>query len=438
MGIAEIALWSASLGIFAVCLVAGLVNSALTRTVAGLQSSFFIGIAGLFVAVGSGLFSTFIPVSQAALQVLNLATGALTGCVGALGLRLFLRSHSNDPFVQRTLVAVAAVCAACGLLVFWPQYYQALEIVAVTVSACAFISFWLALRSALRGDRMAWPMAVACVAMVMATMGLYAMMLKAIDNNLPLQAVAAVAAAAYLAGCVVAVWRRNSEFVRMRRALSMHREKDLLTQLWTGAALIRRVEQTIGRARRNRQETAIVCVEIFNANQLRLEMGTNAIEQVIYSIAARVRQSAGSSKEVGRYADNSFVIIVENVKRPSLLRAIGLRLSAAVRAPYMLNPYSSSPREFRADVGIGVARLPASRDPRGSRFSLSVRSTRSSRSSSPSPADTSYNFDNLGIAQEAMHDASELAKKARAFTSRVAIVDAYSRKVVAVEQAELS
>lgn len=272
----------------------------------------------------------------------------------------------------------------------------------------------------------------ATAAMVFGVAGVYSVALRAIDSNLILQALAAISVVAYVVGCLAAVWRRNSEFLRMRRAMSMHREKDLLTQLWTGAALIKRVEQTIARARRNRQETAIFCIEIFNAPQLRQELGNNAVEQVIYSIAARIRQTVGASTEVGRYDDTSFVVIVESVRRPSMLRTVGLRLAVAVRKPYMLNPYSTSPREFKADMGVGIARLPATRDPRGGWTS------RSSRTSKPNSADTSFLSDSAGLSQESMHDAAKLAKKSRAFNSRVAIMDAYSRKAMAVEEAELA
>jgi GGDEF domain-containing protein len=435
MTTAEIALWSASLGIFAACLVAGLINSLLTRTATGLQSGVFVVAAGLFVGTASGLLATFVPqLPPPFLRVLTLCTGPVAACIATLGLMQFLRAHQHDNFVQRGLVVVGVVSAVSVLSVLWPNYVQALEAVAVAITACALVTFWLVLRSALLGDRFAWPMAAGCAAMVFAVMGVYGMALQVIDKNLALQVLATASASAYLVVSLAAVWWRNDEYLRMRRALSMHREKDLLTQLWTGAALVKRVDQTIARARRNRQETAIFCVEIFNAPQLRQELGNNAIEQVIYSLAARVRQSVGASTEVGRYADTSFVVIVESVKRPSILRTIGLRLATAVRKPYVLNPYSTSPREFRADIGVGIARLPASRDPRGSRFSRSVRSTRSSK---PSPADTSYHFDSLGMAQEAMHDAAELAKRARAFSARAAILDAYSRRPVALEDADL-
>jgi diguanylate cyclase (GGDEF)-like protein len=432
MTIAEIALWSASLGVFVVCLVAGLLNALVTRTLTGVQSGVFIFLAGSFVATCSGLVATFAPaLPQKLVQILTLATGPIAACAGTLGLMQFLRAHQHDQFVQRGLTAVAVVSGLALLGTLWPHYRQALEWTAVVVTLCALVSFWLVLRSALLGDRFAWPMAAATAAMVFGVLGLYAMALRMIDSNITLQAFAAICAVGYLVGCLVAVWRRNNEYLRMRRAMSMHREKDLLTQLWTGAALIKRVEQTIARARRNRQETAILCVEIFNAPQLRQELGNNALEQVIYSIAARVRQSVGASTEVGRYDDNSFVVIVESVKRPSVLRAIGLRLAVTVGKPYMLNPYSTSPREFRADIGVGIARIPATRDPRGG------WSSRSSRTHKSNPADTSFLSDSAGLSQESMHDASKLAKKSRAFTSRVAIMDAYSRKAMAVEDADL-
>jgi GGDEF domain-containing protein len=432
----EIALWSASLGIYAACLVAGLLNSLVTQTKTGLQLGFFIAVAGIFVGAGSGLLATFVPELPAQfLQLLILCSGPVAGCVATIGLMQFLSAHQHDNFVQRGLFAVAIASALPLAAVFWPNYTEALGGVAIVMSLCALVAFWLVLRSALLGDRFAWTMAGACAAMVFAVMGVYGVALHVIDKNVPLQTLTVIAVATYLVCCLMAVWWRNTEYLRMRRALSMHREKDLLTQLWTGAALVKRVDLTIARARRNRQETAIFCVEIFNAPQLRQELGNNAIEQVIYSIAARVRQSVGASTEVGRYDDTSFVVIVESVKRPSILRTIGLRLAVAVRKPYMLNPYSTSPREFRADIEVGIARLPASRDPRGSRFSLSGRSSRASKT--VSPEDTRFNVDSMSLAQEAMHDAAELAKKARTFNSRAAILDAYSRKAMALEDADL-
>jgi diguanylate cyclase (GGDEF)-like protein len=423
---AEIAIWSGCMGVYVACFAVAVINSVLTRSVAGAQAAAFILAAGTFIWIGSGLVQVFVPgLSAPTMGILTLLAGPVAGAVACAGLIAFLRAHQRDLVVQYGLKLVCGVSAACVLSFLWPNHSQALEIVAWIITGCAVTVFWLTLRAALLGDRFAWPMAVACVAMLVMVMVLYAMMLGVLANNLILQAVGSVASTSYLLGVAMAIWRRNTEYLRMRRALSMHREKDLLTQLWTGVALVKRLDHTIARARRNRKETAIFCVEIFNLAQLRQELGNNATEEVIYSIAARVRQSVGSSTEVGRYDDNSFVVILESVKQPSVLRTMGLRLATAVRRPYVLNPHTTSPRDFRADMGVGIARLPASRD------------AKAGRQSRMQQLDTRFSHDTMGVAQEAMHEASDLAKAARKFASRAAIVDAYSRKMVPLEAADL-
>lgn len=427
---AEVAVWSGCVGVFTACFVAALVNAAVTRSIAGLHAAVFTAVAGGFVLICSGLLLKLAPsLPVAIVRSMVLLAGPLAAAVATWGLIEFLRAHQRDAIVQYGLALVCAAAILSLLSIFWPDYTQALEVVALTVIACSAISFWLVLRASLLGDRFAWPMAGACLAMMVAVIVLYGVSLGIAENNLALQALGAAAATAYIVGCAVAVWLRNTEYLRMRRALSMHREKDLLTQLWTGAALVKRVDDTIARARRNRKETALICIEFFNAVQLRQELGHNAVEQVIYNIAARVRQSVGSSTQVGRYDDTSFVVIVDAVKQPSILRTIGMRLATAVCRPYMLNPLSTSPREFRAEMGVGIARLPATGNTKN--FKQGKHTTRGHSS------DTNFGTDSMGAAQEAMHEASALAKAACSFASRVGIVDAYSRKMVALEDAQL-
>jgi GGDEF domain-containing protein len=423
MTLAEVALWSACLGIFVLCFVVVLGQALVSRTTIGLQLAAFVAALGLYVASSVGLLVAFpLGFSQSLVQAITLISGAVAAGIATLGLRQFLRAYQRDPVAQIGLLAAAVLSAVSALAVFWPHYGQALYWVMSVELACSVLALCLALRAHWQGDRFARPMAWACVALILAVIGINAMALRAIDGNFALQVVAAAAIVSYLVGSAVAIWRRNTEYLRMRRALSLHQEKDLLTQLWTGDALAQRVEKTIARARRNRSETAVVCVQIFNAAQLRQDLGDNAVEQLVYNFAARVRHNAGSATELGRYDDNSFVVIVENVKRPSALRTMGLRLAAGARRPFVINPRSSAARDFRADVGIGIARLAAGRDARVAR---------------PLGSDVQFGLDGLGAAQEAMYDASELAKAGQKMPSRVAILDAYSRKALAIEDADL-
>jgi GGDEF domain-containing protein len=406
MSIAEVALWSGCLGIFALCLVVALAQALITREVIGLQLAAFVFALSLFVATGCGWLAAMYPgLSVQQLQKLTLCSGPIAACIATLGLRQFLRAYQRDTLVQTSLMVSAVIAAASTFTVFWPHYTQALQWVVMVDLGCSVLALALALRAYWKGDRFARPMAWACVALIFAVVGIHAMALRTIDGNFALQVVSAIAIVGYLVGSGLAIWRRNTEYLRMRRALSLHQEKDLLTQLWTGVALAQRVDKTISRARRNRNEIAVVCIQVFNVPQLRQDLGDNAVEQLIYNFAARVRHNAGSSNELGRYADNSFVVIVENVKQPSALRTLGLRLASGTRRPYMINPRSSSPHQFNANIGVGIARLAAGAD--------------------------------ACAAQVVMFDASELANAAQNMPSRVAILDAYSRKAIAIEEADL-
>lgn len=238
MGQAEIAIWSASMGVFAVCFVSAWLNAAFTRSIAGVQAGLFILMAGWFVASCSGWLAVFTPFISAKVHQTNvLVSGPIAGTVAMYGLSQFMRAHQRDALISRGMQLVCAVSALSVLAVLWPNYIQALEGVALVMLFCSVASFWLVLRAALLGDRFAWPMAAACFSLALAVIGLYAVALGGIDNHISLQALSSAAAVGYLVGCAIAVWRRNTEYLRMRRALSMHREKDLLTQLWTGGRL---------------------------------------------------------------------------------------------------------------------------------------------------------------------------------------------------------
>jgi GGDEF domain-containing protein len=417
----EIALWSGCLGIYVLYACLTTFYGIYHRSIKIYQTLLFVLLCGLFVLFASGLGQLLWQIKADTNTMLVMATGSLAAAYAATGLRQFLRAEQRDAVVDKGMLGVSLLCAALLLALAWPDRQQGLEIVAVGCVNAAVIAFWLTLRAWLLGDRYALPMTLACAAMVFAVLGLFGMSMQVMTNDPTKQAATALMAAIYVALICHTTQRRYVDYRRMSRALSMSREKDLLTQLWTGTALIRQVDDAIARARRNRKEMALLCVEIYNATMLRQEHGNHGLEQVIYAMAARIRQASGSVALVGRYSDTSFVVVLSSVKQPSVLRTIGLRIAAAVRRPYMLNAFSSDPREFRGDLGVGIARVANGREARR----RSVNTTHAGA------------LDNFSLAQDALHEASELALAAKAFGSRAAILDAYSRKTIALELADL-
>lgn len=426
MSSVEISLWSACLGIYLSYFTLSLFYAAYNRFFQGLETVVYVSVAGAFVAVASGWAENFFPhllgISQQKWLVLS---GSSAAAISAFGLRGFLRAQLRDALIDRGMLAVVIVTASQLVWLALPPAQIQLDIVALVLVVCAVLGFWLCLRAWLLGDQFAFAMTIACAAMVFAVAGLFAVALNMLTNDVPMQIATALCAAIFMVTTCHTLKRRHVEFVRMRRAVAMSRDRDLLTQLWTGAALIRKIDESVARARRNRKDMAVICVELSNAALLQQEFGIHGAEQVIYGMAARVRQASGSSvAAVGRYSDNSFVVVLDSVLRPSVLRTLGLRLAVAVRRPFMLNPYTTDPREFRADVGVGVARISPGRQASGRK--------------TPRDSTQMGSFDSFSLAQDVLHEAAELALSARAFSSRAAIVDAYSRKTVALETADLN
>jgi GGDEF domain-containing protein len=420
----EIAIWSACAGVYLSYFSLSCFYAAYNRSASGLQTAAFIGFSGFYVVMCSGLAEQFVPgLSKATHANLLLASGPISAAIAAYGLRSFLRAHQRDSIIDIGSLVICAWCALQLLAFFWVDRRQALEMVGLNLVLASVGSFWMSTRSWLQGDRYALAMSIACAAMVFAVMGLYAHALEMLRSDLWLQFFSAVCAALFVVISSHTLKRRYTEFLRMRRALTMSRDKDLLTQLWTGAALVHKVDEAVARARRNRKEMAVICIEVANTSKLNQEFGNHGLEQVIYGMAARVRQAAGSTATVGRYSDTSFMVVFDSIKKAAVLRTIGLRLAISARRPFVLNPYSSSPRDFRAEIGVGVARIAPGRETR----------KRQERNSTQMGG-----FDSLSLAQDVLHEASELALAARAFNSRTAIMDSYSRKTVALELAELA
>jgi GGDEF domain-containing protein len=418
----EIALWSACLGVYFSYACLSLFYALYNRAFLGRQTVLFVLFWGAFVALGSGLAAALInDISPAVENRLVMASCALAASYSAMGLRKFLRAEQRDALVDRGFLFVAMVCALLLLAQAWPDQLQAMVAVAMIAVGASVMAFWLSLRAWLLGDRFALPMAVACAAMIFAVLGLFATALGAIDHNMPLQTAAAICAGVYVVVVCHTMKRRHAEHRKMKQALAASRDKDLLTHLWTGAVFIRSVDEAIARARRNRKEMAVICVEIYNTGHLRQEFGQSGLEQVIYGMAARIRMLAGSSVVVGRYSDTSFMVVLDSVKQTVFLRTLGLRLAVGVRRPYTLDAFSSEQREFKAEVGVGIARVASGRE----KTQRVINTMQGGE------------FDSFSMAQDVLHEAAELAIASKRFNSRAAIMDGYSRKAIALEDAEL-
>jgi GGDEF domain-containing protein len=419
MSSAHIALWSVVLGVYLTCIALSIAHSIVARNRSGWMDAGFIAVTGLAVVAVAGLPHALAPQSWVGtLDVVRIVSGPASVASGAFLLTAFLRARRRDALVQRGLLGVVFASVALALCGWMDDKHLALQIVEVGVIAGALCTTGLVVRAALLGDKLAWYMVVATLLMVISVLGLYALALGRINASWAWAI--ALCVVLYMMGSTLTVRQRTTQYLRMRRALEHDPNKDRLTQLITGHALVALVSSAIKRAQRSRKEVAIVCVEIFNTSALRKEFGVHALEEVIYTLAARLNRAAGAVVHVGRYTDTSFIVILDSLKQTSQLRTMGLRLASGARKPYVLHPFSADTRDFRADIGVGIARV--------SPASAGMRHDQTSFGTSLGSSST----------EEALHDAAELATWSRNVASRCAIIDGITRRQIAIEDADFS
>ncbi len=417
----ELALWSALQGVLMMCTALSLVQAVQRPSWGTWLSALYLVMVAMLVGALSGWLGVVWPPLTGLQVPLALVAGPMSGVLAMHTLSRFLRAKQRDNAVLWGL-RVAIACWLLALLIgLLPNKQAALGYQAPLMLVGAVIAAWMTVRAALLGDRLAWVMATATTCVTLTILGLYGHALGYTRDSFAAQVSTTLLVMVYVLLTMLALMRRAAEHAKMRRAVQRDPSKDLLTQLWTGAGFAKQVDAAMARSRRNRSTTALLHVEIFNLPALKAEHGPYAVEEVIYTLAARVQETAGTGNVVGRYGDNSFVVVLGSIKNADVLRTMGIRLAATARRIYLLNPKSAHPREFRADIGVGVVRVNAAA--RGD--------------SSISPLDDEAGEESMQLAHAALHEAEHLARLARDFPSRVAVFERRGGPAVALEQAQL-
>lgn len=414
----EIAIWSACLGVYFSYALLSLFYAANYRRSQVLHIAGFIALTFGAVFWASGLAHLAWPaLSAQAYTTVLLVLMPISAALSTMGLRSFLRAEYRDRLMDHGMSVSALVSAFSVLVLLWHDRGEAMEIQAILVVSVAVVSAWMTARAWLSGDPYALPMLFACIALVFGLSGLYATALQMPIMTAAMQAVAALLCTAYVVISFQVLRRRHATKVRMQQRLTMTSEKDLLTQMWTGTALVRKIDEAIVRAKRQRKELTVLAIDFSNALSAKQIYGQQGLEQIVYFMAMRINHLC-SHDLVGRYGNHGFVVVLESARSLRFLRSLGLRMAVNLRRPYLIEPDHEGDL-FNAELGIGVARLPS--DWRGK--------------SSPSGNNTELGqYDSLSAAQDILHDAFELAMTAKQFRSRVAIVNDATGQPIALEQ----
>ncbi|MGY1652998.1 putative bifunctional diguanylate cyclase/phosphodiesterase [Geodermatophilus sp. SYSU D01119] len=154
---------------------------------------------------------------------------------------------------------------------------------------------------------------------------------------------------------IVAAGRRRDE---LQQELAHQAAYDSLTGLANRAHVLDLVGAALHRAARNGTRLALLFLDLDRFKAVNDTFGHQSGDEVLRTVAARMRSVVRGGDTVGRLAGDEFVVLIEPLDEVSELVDLGERLIAAVSAPIRL-----SGRDVTVGVSIGAAvSVPGSTD----------------------------------------------------------------------------
>ena len=360
-----IGFWGAFFGTAGLMLAASLGAYVWSRQRVALTAALSCVISALFAVAYLG----WLPIEDAASQARLLAHVAAL-CATALGVMLLamlglLRERRKARRVVAGMVALAlAVLAAGWMLEAMPSLAIA-SLMAFVVGAVALI---ICIRSALRGDRLAWVAVSGVTFMLVAVSGLSWIALNRETARWPIHAISAVAGMCYLATMASALWARYSYLIELREVMAHGPSYDPVTRMRSHAETGQMVGAAFFRHEGEKHPVGVIVISLGNLYALEKLYGRWAVNHALFLSASRLRRSMPANVEMGRLSDDGFLLLVRNAGDAKQLSALAHQAAARLSRPVMLGT-SPDPEHLEvtstpwtADVGVGVLQaLPAVR-----------------------------------------------------------------------------
>lgn len=268
----------------------------------------------------------------------------------------------RDPDTRRRVLGAMLATAAAAVAASWMvRPMAALALSSATAAVVAVAALLIGIRSARRGDRLAW-LAVFAVATMMLSLGGVSWI--ALDRRgvpWPVHAASALAGMAYLTGIGAMLWLRYSYLIELREVRSQGPRYDPVTRMQSSAATGHMVVQAFQRqAHHPARPVLLIAVSIGNLYALENLHGRAALNHALFVCASRLRRCAPADMEVGRLFDDGFLLVSRDARDLERLVKLGRLLARRLSQPLTLATSDGSPQaqerrtEWVAQIGVGV------------------------------------------------------------------------------------
>lgn len=252
------------------------------------------------------------------------------------------------------------------------------------------VALGISVRSAYRGDRLAWTAVLGVLFMLLAMLGLGWIALARGQAPWQVHAVSALSGTAYLVTIAAALWTRYSYLVELHQVMALGPSYDPVTRMRshteTGQMLgdvfrshrnepvvpgMPRTQDAAGgedagadgareALHRPGRFVGVMVVSIGNLYALERLHGAAAVNHALFVCAGRLQRSVPAFAETGRFSADGFVLLIRNCSDSGQLIRLAHRLGARLSKSVALNTsLDASRREseqtrWQAEIGIGV------------------------------------------------------------------------------------
>lgn len=269
----------------------------------------------------------------------------------------------TTPVRQRVMAALTVLAVATMTMSCMLPASQALQLGLMTCWLAGLMALVFSIRSAMRGDRQAWVLLSGVVCMLLALAGLGWIALDRAQVPWFVHAFSALAATAYVALIAVVLWMRYYYLIELQEVMAHGPSHDPVTRMRTHQATGSMVGEAFKNYRNDAVPLGMIVVSIGNLPVLQNLYGQAAVNHALFVCAGRLRSTVPAHVDIGRLADDSFLLLVRGGAASQTLLELALavqsRLSQSVVLHTRLEAMSTARHQTRweAEIGVGVQRV---------------------------------------------------------------------------------
>ena len=365
MHVVAIGFWGAFFGTAALMLIGALA--------AFFQSHHRVALTAALTALGSMLFAVtylgWLPIADPDNDARLVAhVGILTAVTLGLMLLIDLGLLRERDARRRILAGMLALAALLFGVSWLLNPRQAVTYGTMVAFGFTLVALLVGLRSARRGDRIAWFGVFGVTCLLFALSGGIWIVLDRQGVPWQVHAASAMGGMAYVTGIGVMLWQRYSYLIELREVLAQGPRYDPITRMQSTGATGHMIAQTFMRQPQSpMRPVSLIAVSIGNLYALEKLHGRAALNHALFVCASRLRRSVPADMEMGRLFDDGFLLISRNAKDLDRLVKLGRELAARLARPVMLRTGADEGPEghaaWAADVGVGLLATTAAAQP---------------------------------------------------------------------------